>query len=295
MLSGILLLDKPVGVSSNGALQRVRRLTGAEKAGHVGSLDPLASGMLPICFGEATKIAGELAGGRKRYRFEVALGSATDTGDREGAVIERLPLPSLDAESLARALARFRGRQAQVPPMYSALKRGGEPLYRLARAGLTVERAAREIEIEVLEAVAVHASTLELEAVCSKGTYIRVLAADIAKALGTCGHVVGLRRLWVAPFEGAPMQTLESIEEICRDGRLPALIAADQALPNLPAVTVSGAAAASLAHGQAVESPDPQLAGRVRLYDRGGRFLGLGEAGGGAVRPRRMFLVAEGA
>jgi tRNA pseudouridine55 synthase len=294
MLSGVLLLDKPEGVSSNGALQRVRRLTGADKAGHVGSLDPLATGMLPICLGEATKIAGELAGGRKRYRFEIALGTATDTGDREGAVIETAPLPELDAASLGRVLAGFRGRQPQVPPMYSALKRGGQPLYRLARAGLTIERAPREIEIEELSALAVHPGALELEALCSKGTYIRVLAADIARALGTCGHVRRLRRLSVAPFDGEPMQTLEAIEEACRAGRTPALIAADRALPNLPAVTVSGAGAVRLAHGQAVAMPGPELTGRVRLYDPAGRFLGLGEAAGGAVRPKRMFLVAEG-
>jgi tRNA pseudouridine55 synthase len=295
MLSGILLLDKPEGISSNGALQRVRRLTGAHKAGHVGSLDPLATGMLPICLGEATKIAGELAGGRKRYRFEIALGTATDTGDREGAVIENAPLPVLDTESLKGVLARFRGRQAQVPPMYSALKRGGQPLYRLARAGLSVERAPREIEIDELAALGMTAGTLELEALCSKGTYIRVLAADIARALGTCGHVRRLRRLWVAPFDAEPMQTLSGIEEASRDGRIPPLIAADRALPNLPAVTVTGPGAIRLAHGQAVALPAPELAGRVRLYDSSGRFLGLGEAGGGAVRPRRMFLVAEGA
>jgi tRNA pseudouridine55 synthase len=295
MLSGILLLDKPEGVSSNGALQRVRRAAGAPKAGHVGSLDPLATGMLPICLGEATKIAGELAGGHKRYRFEIALGSSTDTGDREGAVIATAPVPALDAEALGRVLARFRGRQPQIPPMYSALKRGGQPLYRLARAGLTVERAPREIEIHALEAITLGTEALELEALCSKGTYIRVLAADIARALGTCGHVRRLRRLSVAPFEGEPMQTLESIEEACRSGQLPQLIAADRALPDLPALTVTGACAERLAHGQAVALPQPCVAGRVRLYGPSGRFLGLGEAAGGAVRPRRMFLVAEGA
>ncbi len=295
MLSGVLLLDKPEGVSSNGALQRVRRATGAEKAGHVGSLDPLATGMLPVCLGEATKIAGELVGGRKRYRFEIALGTATDTGDREGAVIETAPLPSLDAEPLARVLKGFLGRQPQVPPMYSALKRGGQPLYRLARAGLTVERAPREIEIEELEVTAARTEALELEAVCSKGTYIRVLAADIARALGSCGHVRRLRRLSVAPFEGEPMQTLESLEEACRRGQMPGLIAADQALRNLPPVTVGGACAERLAHGQAVALPVPCPAGRVRLYGPSGRFLGLGEAAGGALRPKRMFLVAEGA
>ncbi|HTX24119.1 MAG TPA: tRNA pseudouridine(55) synthase TruB [Steroidobacteraceae bacterium] len=296
MLSGVLLLDKPEGLSSNAALQRVRRLTGGQKAGHVGSLDPLATGMLPICLGEATKIAGELIGGRKRYRFEIALGTATDTGDREGAVIETAPLPrpAIAPERVAEVLARFRGRQLQVPPMYSALKRGGQPLYRLARAGLEVERAPREIEIDELVTLALGAGSLELEAVCSKGTYIRVLAADLARALGTCGHVGRLRRISVAPFESETMQTLEAIEEACRGGGRPALIAADRALPHLPAVTVAGPGAARLACGQTVASPDPRLAGRVRLYDQSGCFLGLGEADGGMLRPRRMFLVAGG-
>jgi tRNA pseudouridine55 synthase len=292
--NGILLLDKPEGLSSNGALQRVRRLTGAEKAGHVGSLDPLATGMLPICLGEATKIAGELVGGRKRYRFEISLGAATDTGDREGSVIERAPVPNLDPESLERVLARFVGRQPQVPPMYSALKRGGQPLYRLARAGLEVERAPREIEIDELSMLTLRAEGLELEALCSKGTYIRVLGADIARALGTCGHVTRLRRLYVAPFEEESMETLESLEATRRSGGHPRLIPADQALPNLPAVTVTGPGAARLTCGQAVTSPEPELAGRVRLYDPSGCFLGLGEAGGGTLRPKRMFSCGRG-
>jgi tRNA pseudouridine55 synthase len=292
--TGVLLLDKPEGLSSNGALQRVRRLTGADKAGHVGSLDPLATGMLPICLGEATKIAGELVGGRKRYRFEIALGTATDTGDREGTVIERAPVPSLDAESLGAVLTRFLGRHPQMPPMYSALKHGGQPLYRLARAGIEVERAAREIEIDQLTLLAVRAEALELETLCSKGTYIRVLAADIARALGSCGHVTRLRRVSVAPFEAEPMETLEALEAACRAGNRPRLIAADRALPNLPAVTVTGSGAARLACGQAVSSPEPRLAGRVRLYDPSGCFLGLGEAGGGTLRPKRMFLVGRG-
>ncbi len=294
-VSGVLLLDKPEGLSSNAALQRVRRLTGAARAGHVGSLDPLATGMLPICLGEATKIAGVLVAGRKRYRFEITLGTATDTGDREGAVIQTGPLPALDSELIDRTLARFRGRQPQVPPMYSALKRGGQPLYRLARAGVAVERAPREIEIHELAVLTVRPDALELETLCSKGTYIRVLAADIAQALGTCGHVTRLRRLCVAPFEYEPMQTLEAVEEACRSGGQPRLIAADRALPDLPAVTVTGSGAARLAQGQAVTSPEPQLCGRVRLYDEAGCFLGLGEAAGGSVRPRRMFLVARGA
>ncbi len=295
MICGVLLLDKPPGLSSNAALQRVKRSTGAQKAGHVGSLDPLATGMLPICLGEATKIAGELAGARKRYRFEIALGARTDTGDREGTVIEAMPVPALDAPLLESVLARFRGPQRQVPPMYSALKRGGRPLYRLARAGVQVERDARQIEIDELVMLGRRADALELEALCSKGTYIRVLAEDVARALGTCGHVARLRRLWVVPFEGEPMQTLEAVEEVCRTGGMPPLIAPDRALPALASVTVPEPAAVRLARGQAVASPEPGPSGRVRLYDERGRFLGLGEADGrGTVRPKRMLVLVAG-
>jgi tRNA pseudouridine55 synthase len=290
MISGVLLLDKPEGLSSNAALQRIKRLTGAAKAGHVGSLDPLATGMLPICLGEATKIAGELLGGRKRYRFEIALGVRTDTGDREGSVVQALPVPVLDAGGVEAALRGLRGRQSQVPPMYSAVKRAGQPLYRLARAGLEVERAARTIEIDELSVLAVRSDIVQLEVLCSKGTYVRVLAEDIARSLGTCGHVSSLRRLWVVPFEREPMSTLSEVEAVCGSGGLPALIAPDLALPMLAAVIVPQAAALKLAHGQAIAAQAPCEPCRVRLYDERGRFLGLGEADGrGAVHPRRMF------
>jgi len=303
-LNGILLLDKPEGISSNAALQRVRRLLGAPKAGHVGSLDPLATGMLPICLGEATKLAGEIVGGRKRYAFEIALGARTDTGDREGAVVETSPVPALDAAAVERALAGFRGRLSQIPPMYSALKRGGEPLYRLARAGIEVERAAREIEIEEIAITSMRQNVIGFETLCSKGTYIRVLGEDIARALGTCGHVIRLRRLSVAPFERELMLGLDEVEAICRAGGRPKLLAPDQALSDLPAVVVPQESARRLMHGQAVavgagveiSATQPS---RVRLYDERGRFLGLGLADGladgrGTVRPKRMFLVGEG-
>ncbi|MGH8260921.1 MAG: tRNA pseudouridine(55) synthase TruB, partial [Steroidobacteraceae bacterium] len=226
---GILLLDKPEGVSSNGALQRVKRLLGARKAGHVGSLDPLATGMLPICLGEATKIASDLTGRDKRYAFELALGARTETGDREGAVVETAPVPPLEPAAIEAALGGFRGRIAQIPPMYSALKRDGQPLYRLARAGREIERAAREIEIRELALTARRGGVLALEALCSKGTYIRVLGEDIARALGTCGHVIRLRRLFVSPFESEPMLPLDELETMCRAGTRPALIPADRA------------------------------------------------------------------
>lgn len=294
-VTGILLLDKPAGLSSNAALQRVKRATHAQKAGHVGSLDPLATGMLPICLGEATKVAGELGGARKRYRFEIALGVRTDTGDREGRVVETQPIPVLVGARVAAVLERFRGRQSQVPPMYSALKRAGQPLYRLARAGIEVERAPREIEIDALEMCSLDADAVRLETQCSKGTYVRVLAQDIARALGTCGHVRSLRRLWVAPFEREAMHTLDEIEQMCCAGGPPPVLEADRALPMLAAVTVDGAAARRLAHGQVVACGTTGACGRVRVYEEGGRFLGLGEADGrGVVRPKRMFVLVAG-
>ena len=289
-MNGILLLDKPRGLSSNAALQRVRHLTGADKAGHVGSLDPLATGMLPICLGEATKVAGELTAARKRYRFAIALGTRTATGDLEGEVVATAPVPALAASEVELVLGRFRGSQWQVPPMYSALKRAGQPLYRLARAGVTVERAPRQIEITELALLGLAGDQLELEALCSKGTYIRVLGEDIAQALGTCGHVAALRRLYVEPFDRAPMHTLVEVEASCQAGRLPEMIAADAALPGMPAVRVPADLACRLAHGQAVMVAGGTPGGKVRLYDPQGRFMGLGEADShGQVRPRRMF------
>jgi tRNA pseudouridine55 synthase len=288
-VNGILLLDKPSGLSSNAALQRVRRLLGADKAGHVGSLDPLATGMLPICLGEATKVAGAITAARKRYRFTIGLGSRTTTGDLEGDVVEQGPTLALSIAEVELALADFRGSQEQVPPMFSALKRDGQPLYKLARAGLTVERAPRLIEITDLAVVGLHETQLELTALCSKGTYIRVLAEDIARRLGTCGHVVALRRLYVEPFESAPMQTLSEVEAACQAGKIPALIAPDDALPGMPSVHLPADLAGRLAHGQAV-LVGGTASGHVRLYGPEGRFMGLGEAdASGQVRPRRLF------
>src|SRR6185369_8135678 len=226
MVTGILLLDKPLGLSSNSALQRVKRLLRAEKAGHVGSLDPLATGMLPICLGEATKVAGEILSGRKRYLFAIALGNRTATGDLEGAIVETLPVPAFDRATLDAALSRFLGTQTQVPPMYSAIKRDGQPLYKLARAGVEVERAAREIQIFELAVNAFDAESIELEVCCSKGTYVRTLAEDIARALGTCGHVSLLRRLHVEPFEGEPMVTLEAVTAAAEAGQETPLLSA---------------------------------------------------------------------
>jgi len=288
MRSGILLLDKPLGLSSNAALQRVRTLFDRVKAGHVGSLDPLASGMLPVCLGEATKIAGDILAGRKRYRFTVALGSATRTGDTEGEVTQRATVPPLDPAQVLSVLARFRGPQSQVPPMYSALKRDGQPLYRLARAGVTVARAPRSIELSELVLHGLGPAHLELETLCSKGTYIRVLAEDIAVALGSCGHVAALRRVAVEPFEHEPMQTLEWLTQQRAAGAFLPLLPLDWALQHLPAQHLDAHDSERCRRGQRVGATTSGT--RVRIYDAQGRFMGLGEAdASGGLQPRRLF------
>lgn len=293
MPTGILLLDKPSGFSSNAALQRVRRAFGAAKAGHVGSLDPLATGMLPICLDEATKVAGELLEGRKCYRFEAALGRRTATGDTEGAVVEERPVPAFGREELDAVLKGFVGERQQTPPMYSALKRGGQPLYRLARAGVEVERAPRAIRIDRLELLAVSAKLLELEMVCSKGTYVRRIAEEVAESLGTCAHVASLRRLYVEPFAAEPMVSLEAVLATAPGGALPALLPADRALGHLPAMALDADDAARLRRGQAAQARAAHEHGRCRLYDAQGRFFGIGECTAeGLVQPRRLFNLA---
>ena len=283
---GVLLLDKPVGLSSNAALQRVRRLLGADKAGHVGSLDPLATGMLPICLGEATKVAGEILSGRKCYRFTIQLGARTATGDTEGEVVETAPVPALDRAHVEARLSGFVGPQDQIPPMYSAIKSGGQPLYKLARSGVEVERAPRRIEIFQLTLSGLDGSSLQLEALCSKGTYIRTLSEDVARALGTCGHVTALRRPYVEPFDQEPMETLETVASAPEGLRI---LPPDRPLGHLPAVSLSSADTVRLLHGQAVAGGI--VLGTVRLYGGGGEFLGIGEADGqGTVRPRRLFV-----
>ena len=292
---GILLLDKPLGLSSNAALQRVRRLAGGIKAGHTGSLDPLASGMLPICLGEATKFAGELLTLRKCYHFGVQLGERSDTGDAEGAIVERCPVPPLTREAVEAVLLRFHGEQQQVPPMYSALKREGEPLYRLARRGLTVERSARSLVIDSLQLSMLQPDRLELRALCSKGTYVRVLAEDLARALGTCGRLYHLRREYVEPFAGEGMLNLTQLEAANDPVHDWPLLPVDSALMHLPALQLTPNALSALLHGQPVYGLACG-AGRWRLYDAGQRFLGLGESDAAdTLRVRRLFSSARAA
>jgi len=296
MPNGILLLDKPRGLSSNAALQRVRRLFQGAKAGHAGSLDPLATGMLPICIGEATKIAGDIVAGAKHYRFTIALGARTASGDAEGEVTERAAVPALTRAQVEGVLAAFVGARSQVPPMYSAVKQGGQPLYRLARAGQTVERAARAIELYEVALIALGAQSLVVETSCSKGTYVRVLAEEIAAALGTVGYVSELRRLSVEPFGREPMHTLERLERSGGDAGAP-LLPADYPLQHLPAVSLTSDAAMRLRKGQAVAVAGVRAARlaqgeteRVRIYEESGLFLGVGIAdAAGAVRPKRLL------
>lgn len=292
MTTGILLLDKPPGMSSNAAVQRVRRAFGREKAGHTGSLDPLATGVLPICLGEATKVAGYLLEGDKEYEFTARFGERTSTGDTEGEVVERCELPPDLASAIEAAIPRYLGAIEQVPPMFSALKRDGVPLYQLARAGIEVEREARPVTIHELTLLGIgdDGASASFRVRCSKGTYVRTLAEDLAAAMGSCAHLTGLRRTAVAPFPAGDLVSLEAVEAAPAALRL---LAPDAALPQLPALTLDRAQSSRLRQGQTVQpgEADGLPAGLVRLYDPTARFLGIGELQPGStqVKPVRLF------
>lgn len=309
-LDGILLLDKPRSSSSNQALQRVRQLFRAEKAGHTGSLDPLATGLLPVCFGEATKIAGGLLGARKAYDVVARLGVVTDTDDAEGAVLRVREVPALTVDQIDAALQRFTGRIRQKPPIYSALKRGGEPLYAKARRGEPIEVEAREVDVHefALQSAAdlldglLHghgdggvAPLLRLHVECGSGTYVRSLVRDLGEALGCGAHVTELRRLWVDPFRDPRMWTMDALEQLARRGERAldaCLLPLESGMAAWPEVDVDAAQAVRLAYGQAV--PGGFGAAReVAIFGPAGRALGLGQVdAGGALHPRRMFAWA---
>jgi tRNA pseudouridine55 synthase len=289
MPHGILLLDKPRGLSSNAAVQRVRRAFGRVKAGHAGSLDPLATGMLPICLGEATKVAGFLLEGDKEYEFTARFGQRTATGDAEGEVVQTCEVPDDLAGALAAAIPRYLGSIDQVPPMFSALKRDGQPLYRLARQGIEVQREPRQVTIRELRLLGVDPPEAHLAVRCSKGTYVRTLAEDLAREIGSCAHLVALRRSAVEPFPPGRLVTLEEVE--AAPAAAP-LLPADAALPQLPQVHLDAARADRMRHGQRVEAG--QVAGAagalVRLYGPGRRFLGIGAfEAGRMLKPVRLF------
>ena len=293
---GVLLLDKPLGMSSSAATQRVRHLLGKVKAGHIGSLDPLATGMLPICIGEATKIAGVVLEGRKCYRFSVTLGARTATGDAEGEIVERAAVPALTLAAIETAMQAFIGVTRQIPPMYSALKQQGQALYKLARAGITVERAARAIKIDRFDCLAMRAdpgvgTQLDCRVICGKGSYVRVLAQDLARSLGSVGHVSALRREWMQPFDPAEMQTLAQVEAKVAAGQAPVLLSPQAALPNAPPLRLSATQAVALAQGQRVGIDPSTAAGLVLALDSHGRMLGLATSdGAGELLAKRLFV-----
>jgi len=296
-IDGVLLLDKPVGVSSNAALQDARRLFRARKAGHTGSLDPLASGLLPLCFGQATKTAAFLLDADKEYLARLALGSRTASGDREGDVIEHQSVPTLTAERIEHALASLRGERWQVPPMHSALKFQGERLYALARRGATVERAARPIHIHALSVEATGADEagpwLDFRVRCSKGTYVRSLGETLASALGTVGHLSALRRTALGPFTKVPLRSLGELASLARDdgALLAALLPVDAALPDWPCVALDTEAMAGLRHGRSLAEARFGAGTRVRLLFEG-RCVALAEVDADArfLVPLRLLM-----
>lgn len=276
---GVLLLDKPGGLSSNAALQKARNLFRAHKAGHTGSLDPLATGMLPVCFGEATKMSTYLLASDKAYSTRARLGVVTDSGDSDGTVIETRDVPEpLTAELVESQLPALRGPIEQVPPMYSALKHQGQRLYKLARQGKTVERAARPVTIHSLELKELAADSLTLDVSCSKGTYIRTLVEDLGQALGCGAHIEMLRRTWVAPYQGLPLWTLDDLQQCLSDGGEAALdqclLPLDSALGHLSSILLDSRECGVFGNGGAVSVE----AGRVKADESAGQQAAAGQA-----------------
>ena len=277
-LHGIVLLDKPIGLSSNQALQSVRRLLRAAKGGHTGALDPLATGLLPLCFGEATKLAGSLLGARKAYVADCRLGITTDSADSEGDIVQQREVPPLDDACIEAALAKLRGRIFQVPPMYSALKVDGERLYAKARRGEIVDVPPREVDVHRLELISRDGDTLRLHVECGSGTYVRSLAVDLGEDLGCGAHLTALRRLWVEPFREPRMVTLDELQQAAEQGNdalLAWLLPVSAGLCDLPAVQLDEAQTMAISRGQPIQlSPSPP-AGRCAAFASDGALLAL--------------------
>jgi tRNA pseudouridine55 synthase len=285
-VDGVLLLDKPAGLSSNAALQRARRLLAAEKAGHTGTLDPLASGLLPLCFGDATKFAQALLDAPKAYVATLRFGVATTTGDAEGDVVAECPATFSRAE-LGAVLPRFLGRIRQVPPRHAALKHQGRSYYEYARAGIDIPRPARDVDVTAIEIAEWAPPHAVLRVACGKGTYIRVLAEDIAAALGSGAHLAALRRTATGPFSLADAVTLDALEAMAPADRVARLLPVDAPLAAMPRLDVDAPAALALAQGRTPPAP-AAAAGRYRCYAPGPRFLGLVEAAAGTLRAVRL-------
>ncbi len=289
-VDGVLLLDKPIGLTSNDALQKARRLFSAAKGGHTGTLDPLATGLLPLCFGEATKFSADLLDADKTYEAVLKLGVTTDSGDAEGRVVASAAV-DVTKNDILRVLPMFTGDLQQIPPMHSALKRDGRPLYELARQGIEVEREARAVTIHRLECLAFAGDSLSLRVACSKGTYIRVLAADIGRELGCGAHLTALRRTVVGDLDLANAVTLAELEALDEAGRLARLQPVDALVHTLPIVTVEGEAESRFRHGNPVDLP-AGLSGKIRVY-AGGQLIGVGEPGSdGRLWPKRLVQLA---
>lgn len=290
-VDGVILFDKPTGMTSNQALQKVRRLFRARKAGHTGSLDPLATGLLPLCLGEATKISSYLLEADKHYLTTCKLGEVTDSGDQTGTVIETHSVPALDSDKIETVLASFRGDIQQIPPMYSALHHQGERLYKLARRGEQVEREPRSVRISSLQLMEFSSDSLTLKVACSKGTYIRSLVEDVGKALGCGAHVSSLRRTAVEPLIEPEMRTLEQLELLAEEGDtalFSCLIPMDQAIAHWPDVRLNADQTQSILYGQALSWQGEDL-DKLRLYGDNGRFIGLGRIESGRLLPKRLI------
>lgn len=291
-ISGVLVLDKPLGLSSNAALQKVRWLFAADKGGHTGSLDPLATGVLPVCLGEATKFSSHLLDADKTYEVEASMGVRTSSGDAEGDVVERRPADHVDQDAVLSVLPQFRGRISQVPPMYSALKHQGQPLYKLARRGEEIERKPREVEIYSLDLTHFGENTFRLTVRCSKGTYIRTLVEDICLALGTVGHVSVLRRSQAGPFSLKEALTLDHLASLAEQGagQLDSLLLPiDTCVAHWPSLSLDAAACKRILMGQAVTCKSAQQ-GAVRILGPEHEFLGVGEVvADQRLEPRRLL------
>lgn len=292
-ITGIVIVDKPTGASSNFILQKVKRLFNANKAGHTGSLDPLATGVLPICLGEATKLSTYLLEADKQYHVTCLLGIATDSGDSDGKIIDQKPIPAFTEKQLNHILRNFKGEQSQIPPMVSALKYQGQPLYKLARQGIEIERKARQVVIYKIDCLEITSESFTLSVSCSKGTYIRTLVQDIAAELGTFGHVTMLRRTQAAGYDLQQAYSLTTLEHIAESGLTHldnCCLPAHQALPDWPQVFLNEYESLRILLGQTVQQT-PSGAAKILLFNAEKSFIGLGERNAdGVVAPKRLFV-----